>query len=57
MSLDIGREEPAIFLHPGDVAETRADVLEFVRDVGYGPATPVEEGVRHFLYTEDKDAK
>ncbi|HEY4367219.1 MAG TPA: NAD-dependent epimerase [Steroidobacteraceae bacterium] len=36
-------------LQAGDVPDTSADVEDLVRDVGYRPATPVEEGVRRFL--------
>jgi len=36
-------------LQPGDVPDTYADVQELVRDVGYKPATPIEEGVRAFV--------
>ncbi len=36
-------------LQPGDVPDTYADVDDLVRDVGYKPATPVEEGVRRFV--------
>jgi UDP-glucuronate 4-epimerase len=36
-------------LQPGDVPDTYADVEDLVRDVGYRPATPVEEGVRRFI--------
>ncbi|MEZ5473815.1 MAG: NAD-dependent epimerase [Steroidobacteraceae bacterium] len=36
-------------LQPGDVPDTFADVDDLVRDVGYKPATPVEEGVRRFV--------
>ena len=36
-------------LQPGDVPETCADVEDLARDVGYRPATPVEEGVRRFV--------
>ncbi|MBK6597924.1 MAG: NAD-dependent epimerase [Proteobacteria bacterium] len=36
-------------LQPGDVPDTYADVEDLVRDVGYKPATPVEEGVRRFV--------
>jgi UDP-glucuronate 4-epimerase len=48
-------------LQQGDVPDTFADVDDLVRDVGYRPATPVEEGVRHFVqwyleyYGERKD--
>ncbi len=36
-------------LQPGDVPDTYADVEQLVQDVGYRPATPVEEGVRRFI--------
>lgn len=36
-------------LQPGDVPDTYADVEDLVRDVGYKPATSVEEGVRNFV--------
>ncbi|HVF18318.1 MAG TPA: NAD-dependent epimerase/dehydratase family protein, partial [Steroidobacteraceae bacterium] len=36
-------------LQQGDVPDTFADVEDLVRDVGYKPATPVEEGVRRFV--------
>jgi UDP-glucuronate 4-epimerase len=36
-------------LQPGDVPATYADVDDLVRDVGFKPATPIEEGVRHFI--------
>jgi UDP-glucuronate 4-epimerase len=36
-------------LQAGDVPDTYADVEDLVRDVGYKPATPVEEGVRRFI--------
>jgi UDP-glucuronate 4-epimerase len=36
-------------LPPGDVVETRADVSDLRRDVGFAPATPLEEGVRRFV--------
>lgn len=36
-------------LPPGDVLETRADVTDLRRDVGFSPATPLEEGVRRFV--------
>ena len=35
-------------MEPGDVPETRADVDDLMRDVGFRPATPIEEGVRRF---------
>jgi UDP-glucuronate 4-epimerase len=33
----------------GDVPDTFADVDDLMRDVGYKPATPVEQGVRAFV--------
>jgi UDP-glucuronate 4-epimerase len=36
-------------LPPGDVLETRADVTDLRRDVGFAPATPLQEGVRRFV--------
>ena len=36
-------------LPPGDVLETRADVTDLRRDVGFAPATPLDEGVRRFV--------
>ncbi|HEX7325896.1 MAG TPA: NAD-dependent epimerase [Rhodanobacteraceae bacterium] len=36
-------------LQPGDVPDTAADVTELVRDTGYHPATPVDDGVRRFV--------
>ena len=35
-------------MQPGDVAETCADVDDLMREVGFRPSTPVEEGVRRF---------
>lgn len=42
-------EKNLLPLQPGDVPDTCADVDDLVRDVGYRPATPVEEGVRRFV--------
>jgi UDP-glucuronate 4-epimerase len=36
-------------LQAGDVPDTSADVEDLVRDVGYRPATPVEEGIERFI--------
>jgi UDP-glucuronate 4-epimerase len=35
-------------MQPGDVPETFADVEDLVRDVGFRPGTPIEEGIRRF---------
>ncbi len=42
-------EKNLLPLQPGDVPDTYANVEDLVRDVGYKPATPVEEGVRNFV--------
>ena len=34
---------------PGDVAATFADVEDLERDVGFKPATTIEDGVRKFV--------
>ena len=36
-------------MQPGDVPETRADVDDLMRDVGFCPATSIEEGVQKFV--------
>jgi len=47
----LGREaeKNLLPLQPGDVPDTWADVEDLVRDCGYRPQTPVEEGVRRFV--------
>jgi UDP-glucuronate 4-epimerase len=47
----LGRKAEKILLpmQPGDVPDTFADVSELVTDIGYRPATPVEQGVRRFV--------
>jgi UDP-glucuronate 4-epimerase len=42
-------EKELLPMQPGDVPDTWADVEALVADVGYRPATPVEEGVRRFV--------
>jgi len=36
-------------MQDGDVAETYADVGDLRRDIGYEPATPIEEGIAKFV--------
>jgi UDP-glucuronate 4-epimerase len=47
----LGRKAEKIFLpmQPGDVEDTFADVSELIRDIGYQPSTPIEQGVRNFV--------
>ena len=42
-------EKNLLPLQAGDVPDTWADAEDLVRDVGYRPATPVEEGVKRFV--------
>jgi len=36
-------------MQPGDVPETFADVSELMRDTGFRPQTPIEDGLREFV--------
>ncbi len=36
-------------IQPGDVPATYADVADLIADVGFKPATPIEEGIRRFV--------
>jgi UDP-glucuronate 4-epimerase len=36
-------------MQPGDVTETFADVTELMRDTGFRPQTPIEDGLRDFV--------
>jgi len=36
-------------MQPGDVPITYADVDELMKDVGFKPSTPIEEGIRKFV--------
>ena len=36
-------------MQPGDVAETYADITAAERDLGFHPATPIEDGVPKFV--------
>ncbi len=38
-----------VAMQPGDVPETCADVDDLMRDVGFRPATPIEQGIRNFV--------
>jgi UDP-glucuronate 4-epimerase len=37
-----------VAMQPGDVPETCADIDDLMRDVGFRPATPIEQGIRSF---------
>src|SRR5690606_33233883 len=51
LETELGMEATKNFLpmQPGDVPATYADVDDLVRDVGFRPSTPLEEGVRRFV--------
>jgi UDP-glucuronate 4-epimerase len=36
-------------IQPGDVAETCANVDALMKEIGFRPATPIEEGIRRFV--------
>jgi UDP-glucuronate 4-epimerase len=36
-------------MQPGDVPATFADVAELIADIGYAPATAIDEGIRRFV--------
>ncbi|MBH0205117.1 MAG: NAD-dependent epimerase [Nitrospira sp.] len=42
-------EKKLMPLQPGDVPATYADIEDLTRDVGFVPATPIEEGIAHFV--------
>jgi UDP-glucuronate 4-epimerase len=47
----LGKKAKMNFLsmQPGDVPATYADVDDLIRDVGFSPSTPVQEGIRRFI--------
>jgi UDP-glucuronate 4-epimerase len=47
--LGMQAEKNLLPLQPGDVPDTYADVSDLVRDVGYQPDMPVEQGVANFV--------
>ncbi len=42
-------EKTFLPIQPGDVQETCADIDNLVRDVGFKPATPIEDGIARFV--------
>ncbi|MFZ0423174.1 MAG: NAD-dependent epimerase [Xanthobacteraceae bacterium] len=48
---EFGRKAETVLLpmQPGDVAETCADIDDLARDVGFRPATAIEDGVHKFV--------
>jgi UDP-glucuronate 4-epimerase len=48
-SLGKKAEKKLMPLQPGDVPATYADIDDLARDVGFSPATPIEEGIPRFV--------
>jgi UDP-glucuronate 4-epimerase len=48
---ELGKKAETVMLpaEPGDMAATYADVEDLSRDVGFSPATPLDEGIRRFV--------
>ncbi|MBI5049137.1 MAG: NAD-dependent epimerase [Deltaproteobacteria bacterium] len=42
-------EKNLLPIQPGDVPATYADVDDLIKDVGFKPSTPIEEGIRKFV--------
>jgi UDP-glucuronate 4-epimerase len=48
-SLGKRAEKRFLPLQPGDVPETRADVTDLIRDIGFSPSVPIEVGIPRFV--------
>jgi UDP-glucuronate 4-epimerase len=48
-ALGVEAKQEMLPMQPGDVPATFADVTDLMRDVGFKPATPIEEGVGRFV--------
>jgi len=48
-TLGVEAKKSLLPLQPGDVPDTYADVDDLIRDTGYAPSTPIEEGIRKFV--------
>lgn len=42
-------EKKLLPMQPGDVPATYADIDDLMRDVGFRPSTPIEEGIKRFV--------
>jgi len=47
--LDKKAEKNLLLMQAGDVPATYADVDDLIRDVGFKPSTPIEEGIKKFV--------
>lgn len=48
-SIGIMAKKELLPLQPGDVLETYANIQELIKDTGYKPGTPIEEGIKRFV--------
>ncbi|MFW6171337.1 MAG: NAD-dependent epimerase [Planctomycetota bacterium] len=48
-ALGVPAEKNLMPMQPGDVPATYADVDDLIQDVGFQPATPIEEGIQRFV--------
>jgi UDP-glucuronate 4-epimerase len=50
LEAELGRKaiRELVAMQPGDVPDTCADVADLMRNVGFRPSTPIEEGIRRF---------
>ncbi|WKZ29222.1 MAG: NAD-dependent epimerase [Patescibacteria group bacterium] len=48
-ALGVTAEKRYLPMQPGDVPATYADVDDLIRDVGFRPSTPIEEGIAKFV--------
>jgi len=57
-ALGMKAEKNMLPLQPGDVPATFADVDDLIRDAGFKPSTPIEEGIKKFItwYKEWKNS-
>jgi len=48
---ELGKKAVKIMLpmQPGDVPETYADATDLIRDVGFGPNTPLKQGIHQYI--------
>ena len=51
IEIELGRKAVRVHapLPPGDLVETRADISDLRRDIGFAPSTPLEDGVKRFV--------
>ena len=48
-NLGIKAKRNMVVMQPGDVPETYADIDDLVKDTGFKPKTPIEDGIKYFV--------